>query len=195
MHFKLRFCLSILTQVYCDMETDGGGWTVFQRRQDGSENFALTSHFYIPGFGNPNGEFWLGLEAIHRLTSNRSITTLRVDLRDLQGSSGNATYDTFGVLDYSRNYELIIARYTGGNAGDSLTIHSGIEFTALGYTCGNLHLAGWWFQERLYNGRCFASNLNGLYTPRPDMQYSGIRWQSFSDDPLSFSEMKLRRRV
>ena len=180
------------------METDGGGWTVFQRRQDGSENFALTGNYYHLGFGNRHGEFWLGLESIHRLTPNRSITTLRVDLRDSQGNPGNATYNTFGVLGYSRNYELIVARYTGGNAGDSLTIHYGIGFTAVGYPCGNDYLAGWWFKfEQTFNGlhRCFASNLNGLYTPRADIRYSGIRWQSFSEDPLVFSEMKLRRRV
>ena len=72
-------------QVYCDMETDGGGWTVLQRRQDGSEDFFRTWNDYTAGFGDLNGEFWLGLEAIHRLAPmqfDRSVTTLRVDLRD-----------------------------------------------------------------------------------------------------------------
>ena len=178
------------------METDGGGWTVFQRRQDGSENFNRHwSEGYLRGFGNTIGEFWLGLEPIFRLTQNRSITTLRVDLRDSQGNPGNATYDTFGLLDSHRNYEIIVARYSGGNAGDSLTIHSGTEFVTPGYYCGNLLLSGWWFQRYLFNGQCFASNLNGLYTPRASIQYSGIYWLSFSDVPLTFSEMKFRRRI
>ena len=63
------------------METDGGGWTVFQRRQDGSVDFYRNWTDYEDGFGNLTGEFWLGLGKINCLTKEQS-NTLRVDLGD-----------------------------------------------------------------------------------------------------------------
>ena len=88
----------LIIGLYCDMETDGGGWTVFQRRQDGSVDFFLGGKDYTEdGFGDLNGEFWLGLDKIHRLTtsSDGQQTTLCIDLGD---HSGNKRYENEALL-------------------------------------------------------------------------------------------------
>ena len=98
--------------VFCDQTTAGGGWTVFQKRLDGSVDFFLYWSDYKRGFGNPSGEFWLGNDKIHRLTSTNS-TRLRVELEDFEGNTAYAEYDMFGVMSESDKYKLILGSYSG----------------------------------------------------------------------------------
>ena len=72
--------------VFCDQKTAGGGWTVFQKRLDGSVNFFRGWNEYKIGFGHLKGEYWLGLGKIHRLTQAQRYK-LRVDLEDTTGEA------------------------------------------------------------------------------------------------------------
>ena len=98
--------------VYCDHKTAGGGWTVFQKRRDGSVNFFRAWDDYKRGFGNLNGEFWLGLDKIHRLTVSSS-NKLRVDLEDIHGATAFAEYSSFSVASENAKYQLSLGSYTG----------------------------------------------------------------------------------
>uniref|UniRef100_A0A182IPY7 Fibrinogen C-terminal domain-containing protein n=1 Tax=Anopheles atroparvus TaxID=41427 RepID=A0A182IPY7_ANOAO len=76
-------------EVYCEQSAFGGGWIVFQHRSDGKVNFYRNWADYREGFGNLNGEFWLGLEYVYQITSSRPYE-LMVEMRDYSGNYGNA---------------------------------------------------------------------------------------------------------
>ena len=100
------------------MTTDGGGWTVFQRRLDGSVDFYLDWQSYKNGFGDQKGEFWLGNDNLHRLTAADDVI-LRVDLEDFDGNKKYAEYTTFKGANKADKYRLLIGGYSG-TAGDSM---------------------------------------------------------------------------
>ena len=104
--------------VYCNMECDGGGWTVFQCRTNGAQNFHLNWNDYVRGYGDMSGEFWLGLQKIRRLTA--SATELRVDLADFNGNETCTKYNTFSIGDDDTKFILTVSSYSG-TAGDSLS--------------------------------------------------------------------------
>ena len=98
--------------VFCDQTTDGGGWTVFQKRLNGSVDFYRYWNDYKCGFGDLNSEFWLGLDKIHRLTSYNN-NKLHVDLEDFQGNTAYAKYNLFRVMSEKDKYKLILGSYSG----------------------------------------------------------------------------------
>lgn len=174
--------------VYCDMETDGGGWTVFQRRKDGSVDFFRGWKDYVRGFGDLSGEFWLGLDHLHNLTSMTRMI-LRVDLRD-KDESAFAKYSTFEVA--KRNYKLSVGGYSG-TAGDSLSYHNNRVFSTKDRDpapfitrCAMSYRGGWWYKN------CHEANLNGLYGI--DVKHQGVIWTTWKGKEYSidFTEMKMR---
>ncbi|KAK3732618.1 hypothetical protein QZH41_008262, partial [Actinostola sp. cb2023] len=160
--YRIRPSPSRLCYVYCDMVTSGGGWTVIQKRLEGSVDFYRAWTDYKRGFGNKLGEYWLGMDNIHALTSRGSYR-LRVDLEDFEGNTRYAEYDSFNVADEADNYRLTIGQYSG-NGGDSLGGHNNMQFSTKDRdndvhsgSCAVIVTGAWWYTK------CHASNLNGLY--------------------------------
>ena len=177
------------------METDGGGWTVFQRRMDGSQDFYLNWKDYDLGFGDLDGEFWLGLNKIHHLTTSSS--SLRVDLEDFTGTKKYAKYSSFSIDNALTQYTLTVSGYTG-NAGDSITFHNGARFSAKdrdndndsNSNCATTCKGAWWYKN------CHRSNLNGRYLfGTHSSSCDGVNWYHWKgfQYSLKFTEIKLRR--
>ncbi|XP_038068729.1 ficolin-3-like [Patiria miniata] len=184
-------------RVYCDMETDGGGWIVFQRRQDGGVDFYRNWAAYQSGFGELSGEFWLGNDNLVTLTSDDSQGTweLRVDLEDWDNKTAWARYTDFKLSP--GKYNLIYDKYDNkSTAGDSLEYSKGFPFTALDadndnwqYNCAHYHRGAWWFNS------CLRSHLNGKYYPSQHANDDwGISWRTSHNRPYSMKRcgMKIR---
>lgn len=195
-------------EVYCDMVTDGGGWTVFQRRQDGSVDFNRTWQEYKQGFGSLQGEHWLGNEFLHSLTRTGQ-HALRIELEDWYGVKRHAVYRKFKVASEQNKYRLTAREYHG-NAGNALSYsrnynHDHKYFTTFdsdndNYTSGNCGMyygAGWWFDT------CLAANLNGRYHKgRYTGVTSGIYWGTWyiltdkrTNQKYSFKKAEMKTRI
>ncbi|XP_077324052.1 tenascin isoform X4 [Lithobates pipiens] len=177
-------------EVYCDMNVDGGGWIVFLRRIDGSEDFYKNWRTYANGFGDSSKEFFLGLENLHKITSQGQYE-LRVDLRD-HGETVYAVYDKFSVGDSRKRYRLSVSGYSG-TAGDSMTYHDGRPFSTYDKdndsaitNCALSYKGAFWYKN------CHRVNLMGRYGDNSHSQ--GVNWFHWKGHEYSiqFAEMKIR---
>ena len=169
------------------MTTDGGGWIVFQRRVDQSVDFFRGWDEFKAGFGDLNGNFWLGLERVHKLAAPGKNAVLRVDLKHINapGIEKYAQYSIFAISNEDQGYKITVGGYSG-TAGDSLNYHNGMKFTTKdkdqdfhsSANCARLSSGAWWYNK------CQQSSLNSI----------NPNWYYFigTAGGITFSEMKIK---
>ena len=180
--------------VYCDQTSRGGGWTVIQRRQDGSISFEKKWDEYKAGFGNIRGEFWLGNDNIYRLTKAEAApksSLLLISMKTYRNKEIPvfALYSKFRIDNEAAKYKLYVSGHSG-NITDQLKYHNGMKFSTKDQdndASPNSHCSviygkgGWWYRS------CYECSLNGNYNAR---SFKGIKWNPLA---ASFVEMKIRR--
>lgn len=179
-----------MVSVPCEFDPDGRGtWTVFQRRgQFGNpERYFSDKPWdeYQAGFGDVNGEFWLGLDNIADITS-KGTWQLRVDLNDWDGKSYWSVYKSF-KLESGPLYRLRLSGFNSNasTAGDSMTHDShdsnGMAFSTKdrdndncsGIDCARSYMGAWWYNC------CQKANLNGINykSQQNNEDAKGIYWK------------------
>ncbi|XP_040267043.1 angiopoietin-related protein 5-like [Bufo bufo] len=196
--------------VYCEMSKNGG-WTLIQKH-NGEDGLSFERMWteYENGFGDLQGEHWLGLKYIYALTNQKDRTSkLHISVGDFDGYEAYARYDSFSIGNASSYYKLSAGNYSG-TAGDAFlgdesntTNQYGSTFSAVDLATDNCHpfcmlgdiiylscskqfSAGWWFNA------CGSANLNGVWRSPPRYRYwaSSVSWPTWRPrESLKFSKM------
>uniref|UniRef100_V5HCI9 Putative ixoderin b5 n=1 Tax=Ixodes ricinus TaxID=34613 RepID=V5HCI9_IXORI len=157
-----------LVTVRCDMDSDGGGWTVIQRRTEYEvydNEFEKDAGDYELGFKVTGSSYWIGLENLHALTSfPNNQQALRIELKRKEATEPTVLlYRKFIVGSKAEDYKLTIDEYEGPDGYDALSYHNGEKFTVKKSMtespdrdrCSDRLSGGWWFKT------CNQANLNG----------------------------------
>ena len=142
-----------------------------QRRISNSVDFDRDWDDYVNGFGEEDGNYWMGLEEIHQLTATHDVS-LFIDIETFEGEPFTLKLETFSVGDATTHYTM---HYTGESQSSDrvkrpifLSRYSGKMFTTRDrdndfWDTGNCasesgyYSGGWW-----YDG-CGPISPNGNY--------------------------------
>ena len=178
-------------EAFCDMTN--GGWTVIQRRVDGSVDFYRGWEEYVAGFGDLCGNLWAGLDKIHTLTAEYDVE-LYVYMESFEDESRFAQYNSFSVGDASSGYRLKVSGYSG-TAGDAMDYHDDLIFSTYdrdqdnysSKNCAQEETGAWWLDS------CRNTNPNGLYNQGITSR-KGITWHQWKGEDYSLKTIEFKTR-
>lgn len=159
------------TEVYCDMTR--GGWIRIMNRVDlTTDDFDKTMEEYRKGFGDINGNHWLGLRNMRALVKYNKMK-LRVEFYNNHTDDYMCEYESFYLYPEYEDFRIYLGNKVYGDIGyDNSHIEeiNGMKFSAKDhdnddifyYNCAKIHKGGFWF-----GGNCFymcptcGSNVDG----------------------------------
>lgn len=151
---KLTLSMGYSLEVLCNSDIAGPGWTVIQQRINGQEDFQKNWNEYKDGFGNFEGDFFLGLEKIHRLTSEQP-HELYIQLKRFDGSTFYGKYNEFAISNEYDKYKLTKLGTFEGNTSDELRDLKDMKFSTYdrdndlwvdGNCASHYRQGGWWYK-------------------------------------------------
>lgn len=130
---------------------------------------------YLSGFGNFSGEFFVGLENLHRMTLSQAYT-LRVDVKSAAGKWYFAVFNNFAVADETDQFRLKLGNMTASNSDDVMDQSRDKPFSTYdrdnddwsGGNCALHFRGGWW------SGNCIT-NLNQMWCSNGCLRWGDTR--------------------
>ena len=167
--------------VYCLMDRYDGGWMAFQRRFDGSVEFKSRGWSdFKNGFGDPYGEYYLGNEMLHLLTTAEDhdyrvmATTFTTNERNSKLIRNVVITDE--ADKYRIRFELSSIESNGIGYGERMqnyqfSTHDQDNDVNAGGNCAQAYGA-WWHED------CHNDNMNGEYKDKLNYQKAtaSISW-------------------
>ena len=199
--YEIKPFLNVTKTVYCDQDTEGGGWTVFLRNAHGSITFNKKWNYYKDGFGTVEKDFWLGNEFMYNATKlYNSHVSKSVELYILVASTDNKTfyamYKNFSILSEATNYTLQVSNFLKGTMGDAMKYHNNVKFSTTDRDNDDVNTVncadkyggyGWWF-KRCYKALLTRKWYGNELTPAPEWFFVYNDYRALKNATMMFRE-------
>ena len=152
-----------------------------QRRISDSVDFNRGWDDYVTGFGEEDGNYWIGLEEMHQLTTMHDVD-LNINIETYEGEPFTIKLERFSVGNAESNYVMQFLGYsqTSGRVKEPIftSRHNGRMFStrdrdndvqSSGICASHIFRGGWWYSK--YCGRI---NPNGNYEGDVTPTFKGI---------------------